>query len=202
MEEAREAEEGEATNEAETSTATNAQQVEDTSEKNGEEAKVQDAEQNVPSSDELLLKVQSDLKEANERHLRLNAEFENFKKRTAKETQDRLKYYYTDLVKELLPSIDNLERAIEHSQKENASIDAMLEGIQMVHKGFIEGLEKFGITPIEAANKVFDPTLHQAVGIVESDEVPENHVMDVYQKGYQLHERVVRPAMVRVSKKS
>ena len=159
-------------------------------------------EQPAKATTELVSKLQNDLQESNDRYLRLNAEFENFKKRAAKENQDRFKYYYTDLVKELLPSIDNLERAIEHSQKENASVDAMLEGIQMVHKGCIEGLEKFGITQIEAENKVFDPTLHQAIGVVESEEVPENHVIDVFQKGYLLHERVIRPAMVRVSKKS
>ena len=123
-------------------------------------------------------------------------------KRNAKESSDRLKFYNTELIKELLPAIDNLERAIEHSQKDNNNGESLLEGIQMVNKSIQEALEKFGVTRIEAVNKVFDPTLHQAVGVVESEEVPENNVVDVFQAGYLLHERVIRPSMVRVSKKS
>ncbi|MBF0286921.1 MAG: nucleotide exchange factor GrpE [SAR324 cluster bacterium] len=155
-----------------------------------------------PSSEEKLEQAQAQIKGLQDRILRLNAEFENYKKRMAKENVDKFKYYHTELVKELLPALDSLEHAIEHGKKENATVEAMLEGIQMVYKLNQEALEKFSITTIEAVGKEFDPSFHQAIGTVDSDTVPPNHVVDEFQAGYLLHDRVIRPAMVRVAKKT
>ncbi len=154
-----------------------------------------------PTPEEKLEQAQAQIKKLQDRVLRLNAEFENYKKRMAKENADRFKYYHTELVKELLPALDSLEHAIDHGQKENATVEAMLEGIQMVYKLNQEALEKFSITRIEAVGKEFDPSVHQAIGTVESDTIPANHVVDEFQVGYLLHDRVIRPTMVRVAKK-
>ena len=140
-------------------------------------------------------------KDLQDRLLRLNAELENYKKRMAKENAEKFKYYHTGLIKELLPALDSMERALEHGQKENATIEAILEGIEMVYKLNQEALEKFSVSKVKAIGEPFDPTVHQAVGTVESDTIPEDHVVDQFQVGYLLHDRVIRPAMVRVSKK-
>lgn len=154
-----------------------------------------------PTVEEQLDVAKQQVKDWQDRYLRLNAEFENYKKRMAKENTEKLKYYHIGLIKELLPALDSMEQAIEHGQKENATIAAMLEGIEMVYKLNQEALEKFSVSKVKAIGEPFDPTVHQAVGTVASDTIPEDHVVDQFQVGYLLHDRVIRPAMVRVSKK-
>ena len=136
-----------------------------------------------------------------DRYLRLNAEFDNYKKRMMRENSDRLKYFNMELIKELLPSVDNLERAISHAGDENSDLENMIEGLQMVYKGMQEAFGKFGVSEIESIGKEFDPNCHQAVGMIESQKVPENHVAEECLKGYYLHDRIIRPTMVRVSGK-
>ena len=106
------------------------------------------------------------------------------------------------LLKELLPVLDNLGRALEHGKKEDAKLDVLLEGIQMVYKMFYEAFEKFGVSRVKSAGEMFNPNVHQAIGTTESESVPENHIVDEFQMGYLLHDRIIRPAMVRISKKS
>ena len=154
-----------------------------------------------PTLEEQLEQSEKQIVDLQDRLLRMNAEFENYKKRMAKENMEKFKYYHMGLIKELLPALDSLEQAIEHGQKENAAVEAILEGIQMVYKLNQEALEKFSVSKIQAVGEPFDPAFHQAVGTVESETVPEDHVADQFQVGYLLHDRVVRPAMVRVSKK-
>ena len=137
-----------------------------------------------------------------ERFLRVNAEFENYKKRMIRESSDRLKYFHLDLIKELLPSLDNLERAISHAKSGNNNVDSMIEGLEMVNKMTHEVFEKFGVSRVNTVGEVFDPNFHQAVGVVESGSVPENHIVEECLGGYLLHDRIIRPAMVRVSGKS
>ena len=137
-----------------------------------------------------------------DRFLRVNAEFENYKKRMIRESSDRLKYFHLDLIKELLPSLDNLERAISHAKSENNDVDSMIEGLEMVNKMTHEVFEKFGVSRVDTIGEVFDPNFHQAVGVVESDSVPENHIVEECLGGYLLHDRIIRPAMVRVSGKN
>ena len=133
--------------------------------------------------------------------LRQHAEMDNFRKRMAREQADRLKYNHMELIRELLPAIDSLERALNHSQQQEDASGSIIEGIEMVNRMMQESLNKFGVSRIEPQGEPFDPNCHQAVGMVLTDEVPENHVLDVFQVGYYLHDRVVRPAMVRVAEK-
>ena len=163
-----------------------------------EETEVSDRE---PTFEERAADAESKYKEMQDRYLRLNAEFDNYKKRMMRENSDRLKYFNMELIKELLPSVDNLERAISHAGDENSDLENMIEGLQMVYKGMQEAFGKFGVSEIESIGKEFDPNCHQAVGMIESQEVPENHVAEECLKGYYLHDRIIRPTMVRVSGK-
>jgi molecular chaperone GrpE len=163
-----------------------------------EETEVSDKEQTV---EERVADAESKYKEMQDRYLRLNAEFDNYKKRMMRENSDRLKYFNMELIKELLPSVDNLERAISHAGDENSDLENMIEGLQMVYKGMQDAFGKFGVSEIESIGKEFDPNCHQAVGMIESQEVPENHVAEECLKGYYLHDRIIRPTMVRVSGK-
>ena len=163
-----------------------------------EETEVSDRE---PTVEEKAADAESKYKDMQDRYLRLNAEFDNYKKRMMRENSDRLKYFNMELIKELLPSVDNLERAISHAGDENSDLENMIEGLQMVYKGMQEAFGKFGVSAIESIGKEFDPNCHQAVGMIESQEVPENHVAEECLKGYYLHDRIIRPTMVRVSGK-
>ena len=151
---------------------------------------------------DLLEKERSHARNMEERFLRVNAEFENYKKRIVRENSERFKYFNLDLIKELLPSLDNLERAITHAKSENKDFDSMIEGLEMVNKMTHEVFEKFGVSRLNTVGEVFDPNIHQAVGVVQSDSVPENHVVEECLGGYLLHDRIIRPAMVRVSGKN
>ena len=140
--------------------------------------------------------------ESEKRHdqmLRTIAEFDNSRKRAEREKEESLKYALESFVKELIPTIDSIERAIQ-STKESQDVDALAEGVEMIYKGLLSTLEKRGVTPIEAVNEPFDPMQHEAIMHVESEDVPENNVIEEWQKGYMLHNRVIRPSMVSVSK--
>ncbi len=159
-------------------------------------------DQSEPTQEKLLEKERSRAHKMEDRYLRVNAEFENYKKRMIRESSDRLKFFNLDLIKELLPSLDNLERAISHAKIDNTDVESMIEGLEMVNKMTHEVFEKFGVSRVNTVGEVFDPNIHQAVGVVESDSVPENHVVEECLGGYLLHDRIIRPAMVRVSGKS
>ncbi|MBA4392087.1 MAG: nucleotide exchange factor GrpE [Desulfobacca sp.] len=149
-------------------------------------------------------KLQEKEKEAKEhydRYLRLSAELENFKKRAEKEKGETYKFANENLVKDLLPVLDNLERALEHG-REPANHKALLEGVEMTHKGFGAVLEKYGITLVDAMGEQFDPNHHEAVMVQEDAQSPAGVVISQLQKGYRLHNRLIRPAMVVVSKKT
>ena len=154
------------------------------------------------TEEELFEKERSHARNMEERFLRVNAEFENYKKRIVRENSERFKYFNLDLIKELLPSLDNLERAITHAKSENKDFDSMIEGLEMVNKMTHEVFEKFGVSRVDTIGEIFDPNFHQAVGVVESDSVPENHIVEECLGGYLLHDRIIRPAMVRVSGKN
>jgi len=160
-----------------------------------------DPEVNEETEGDLLEKERSHARSMEERFLRVNAEFENYKKRILRENSERFKYFNLDLIKELLPSLDNLERAITHAKSENKDFESMIEGLEMVNKMTHEVFEKFGVSRVNTVGEVFDPNIHQAVGVVQSDSVPENHIVEECLGGYLLHDRIIRPAMVRVSGK-
>ena len=173
-----------------------------TDEKISADAKDQQEPESEPTQEELLEKERSRAHKMEDSYLRVNAEFENYKKRMIRESSDRLKFFNLDLIKELLPSLDNLERAISHAKIDNTDVESMIEGLEMVNKMTHEVFEKFGVSRVNTIGEVFDPNIHQAVGVVESDSFPENHVVEECLGGYLLHDRIIRPAMVRVSGKS
>ena len=154
------------------------------------------------SDGEQLEKERARAQNMEERYLRVNAEFENYKKRMIRDSADRFKFFNLDLIKELLPSLDNLERAINHAKNDNTDVEGMIVGLEMVNKMTHEVFEKFGVSRVNTIGEVFDPNVHQAVGVVESDSVPDNQVVEECLGGYLLHGRIIRPAMVRVSGKS
>ncbi|HLG21355.1 MAG TPA: nucleotide exchange factor GrpE, partial [Candidatus Manganitrophaceae bacterium] len=142
-------------------------------------------------------------REAYDRYLRTLADFENYKKRAQKEKLEQAQFANEKLIKELLPVVDNLERALSHA-KETNDFDKMVEGLELIYKQILSGLGKFGVTPIESLNRPFDPLLHQSIGQVESEEgssAEEDRVVSETQKGYFLNDRVLRPSLVVVSKK-
>jgi molecular chaperone GrpE len=142
--------------------------------------------------------------ELEDRHLRLQAEFENFRRRGLKERQEAHNFGHQNLVKDLLPSVDNLERAIAASSEGSGGEDlqALLQGIELVQREFLGVLGKHGVTKIEADRKPFDPAVHEAMSQVVDDSVPEGTVVAVLEEGYQLKNRMLRPSRVIVSKKS
>jgi molecular chaperone GrpE len=130
--------------------------------------------------------------------LRLQAEFDNYRKRTQKEKAELVKYATEGLVEQLLPVLDNFERAADAAQA-NPDIAAFSQGVDMIFRQLLTALNKEGLKAIEALGQPFDPNLHEAVLRVESEEHPENTVIEELQKGYYLKEKVLRPCMVKVS---
>ena len=132
-----------------------------------------------------------------DRAARLQAEFDNFRKRNAKEQQEYREYALAEALKTLLPILDSLDRAVKTRA---ASLEDFQSGIELIDKQFHDALAKLGVQPIPTEGAAFDPTLHQAVQMVDSDEAEDNHVLDELQRGYKLKERLLRPAMVRVAR--
>jgi molecular chaperone GrpE len=135
-----------------------------------------------------------------ERLLRVSADFENFKKRSFRETDDFRKYANELLLLELLTVVDNLERAIQSTSSENNEAGCVIEGVEMTLKALLKIFERFSVKLIEAVGKPFDPNFHQAMMQESSDLYPENTIISEFQKGYMLHDRLLRPSMVVVSK--
>ncbi len=152
------------------------------------------------STEEKLAKAEEELEACNDKVLRLAAELENFKKRMQREKEEHMKYALEAFARELLPFLDNLERAVE-SARETKDIDKLLEGLDLTLSGYFKTLEKFGLKVFAAEGKRFDPNFHEALSTEVSHDVEENTVVKELLKGYTLHERVLRPAMVVVSKK-
>lgn len=138
-------------------------------------------------------------KEIYDRFLRQAAELENFKKRVAREKAEAIRYANEGLVRDLLPILDNLERAVEHA-KGGGNGKPLLEGIEMVLRGFLEVLSKYGVTQISAIGEMFDPEKHEAIAQVESEEHRPNVVVEEHHKGYYLLDRLLRPSLVSVAK--
>jgi molecular chaperone GrpE len=147
----------------------------------------------VPKKDE-------ELRSLNDKYLRICADFENYKKRSMKEQMESAKYANERILKELLPVIDNLERAILHS-KETSDLKGLVEGVELTCKQFLDSLGRFGVKVVQSVGEPFDPSRHQALGQVETDKHDENIVIDELQKGYLLEDRMLRPALVNISRK-
>ena len=146
-----------------------------------------------------LEEVRQKLQESEEKVLRLAAEFENTKKRLQRERETSLKYAEENVLKELLPGIDNIERAMEQGQDSN-SMESLLEGVELTRKGLSATLEKFGVKAIKSVGEPFDPNIHEAVAMEETEEMEPNRVLKEFQKGYLYKDRLLRAAKVIVSK--
>ena len=134
-----------------------------------------------------------------DKYLRLAAEFENYKRRAQRDQSDSIRFGNESLLKNLLPIIDNLERAIQCA-KDAGTSGPLLEGVELTHKQFLETVGKVGVRQVSTTGHSFDPAIHQAVTQVESENVEPNTVIEEFQKGYLLHDRILRPAMVSVAK--
>jgi molecular chaperone GrpE len=142
---------------------------------------------------------EEEAKETYDRLLRVSAEFENYKKRSAREMEEFKKYANQSLLKEMLSVVDNLELAITSSQDGKTADKTLIEGLNLTLNEILRVFEKFNVTPIEAKGKTFDPAYHEAVMREETDDYPENTVISEFQKGYLIHDRLLRPAMVVVA---
>lgn len=139
-----------------------------------------------------------ELKSLNDRYLRLAAEFDNYKRLAQRDQRDQIRFGNEHLLKELLPVVDNLERAIK-AAKDGPSTDGLVQGVELTLKQLQSVLGKFGVQSIPTMGQPFDPSGHQAVATVPSTKIPDKHVVEEFQRGYRLHDRVLRPAMVTVS---
>lgn len=174
--------------------------------KNGkaeEERQALDLEHELPPAEDReseesqeLTRVKQERDALLDRLARLQAEFDNARKRNAKEQQDFREYALADALKSLLPIVDSFDRALEtgHSGTDFA------KGIELINRQFHDALSKLGLQPIEATGQTFDPNLHQAVQMVDTEEHEDHEVIDELQRGYKLKERLLRPAMVRVAR--
>ncbi|MEF1220687.1 nucleotide exchange factor GrpE, partial [Photobacterium damselae] len=147
-----------------------------------------------------LLASEAKANEAKDSALRAMAESENVRRRAEQEIDKARKFALNKFSEELLPVIDNLERAIEMADKSDEAIKPMLEGVELTLKTMTDTVAKFGLTQINPMGEAFNPEFHQAMSIQESADHAPNSVMFVMQKGYELNGRVIRPAMVMVSK--
>jgi molecular chaperone GrpE len=142
---------------------------------------------------------EKEIKEHHDRLLRLAADFENYKKRAAKEKEDWTKFANEDVIRAILPFIDNLERAVNHAQKV-ADTGVLIEGVRLTIQQILQTLNKFGLSSFQSVGKPFDPTVHEAMLVVKTDQHEPNQVVEEFQKGYFLNDRLLRPATVSVSK--
>jgi molecular chaperone GrpE len=130
---------------------------------------------------------------------RLQAEFDNARKRAAREQQDYKDFALADAIKNLLPVVDSFDRALATNVDKT---DDFRAGVELIRKQLQDALEKLGLRPIPSKGEPFDPRLHEAIEMVDTDAVPDHHVVDELQRGYKLKDRLLRPAMVRVARNS
>lgn len=150
---------------------------------------------------ERLADAEAATQQAKNDYLRVQAEMQNLRRRTEQDIEKAHKYGLERFSNELLPVMDNLERGLESaSGSEDATVQAIYDGVELTLKSFIDCFKRFNIEPIDPLGEPFDPQLHQAMSMQENPEVEPNTVIAVMQKGYTLHGRVIRPAMVMVSK--
>lgn len=163
-----------------------------------------EAHKQVSLPEEEYLKLKEEAAKAEEyrdKSLRLQADFENIRKRLQREKEEFLKFANEGLILELLNILDDLERAVNLTEARHQDLPSFLKGVEMILAHLYEMLKKNGVKSIEAKGKLFDPHLHEALTQVEDKEQPENTVIEELQKGYLLNDRVIRTAKVKVSKK-
>ncbi|MBY7790456.1 nucleotide exchange factor GrpE [Vibrio fluvialis] len=167
---------------------------------NQDAEELDEKEAKIAQLEAALLTSEERVKENQDAVLRARAEVENMRRRSEQEIDKARKYALSRFVEELLPVLDNLERAIQAADGENEIVKPILEGVELTHKTFVDAVAKFGLKEINPEGEAFNPEFHQAMSIQESPDHQSNTVMFVMQKGYELNGRVVRPAMVMVAK--
>ena len=175
------------------------QQEQETATPDGVELEVETPEAEIDRLRGELTQALTDIKTHQEQYLRTLADMENLRKRTQRDKEELAKFANENILREILPVIDNLERAVEHAEQTESN-DGLFEGVQMTLTQFSQLLSKFGVEPVDAVGQLFDPAYHQAMGQLESDEHPVNTVIQQMQKGYQLNDRLLRPAFVMLAK--
>lgn len=138
--------------------------------------------------------LEKELGETKEQLLRVTAEYANFRKRSEKEKQDSYVFAKSDTIKELLPVIDNLERALQSEQQD---FDGLKKGVEMTFESLMSTLKKLGIEVYGESGDIFDPNLHNAVMHIEDENLKDGEIVDIFQKGYKIGDRIIRPAMVK-----
>ena len=167
------------------------------------ETEAKEIEEPEPHEKELIKELEAtkkQLEDEKDRVLRLNAEFDNFRKRTLKEREEFIKYANEKLILELIDVCESLERGLENA-KNTDNKDKLIEGMELIYKQFKNVLEKNGLTPIKALGEKFDPYKHEAMMQTLTDECEENTILEEFTRGYMLNNRVIRYSKVRVSKK-
>jgi molecular chaperone GrpE len=154
-------------------------------------------EERISQLEEQLAAKTAECRENWDKFLRERADLENYRKRANREKEELLNYGTKSLIEEILPVVDNLERALSHASENG--LTGLMEGVQMTHSMLITALKKFGVAPIETTGAVFDPSFHQAMTQIPTDQQPPNTVVDEFQRGYMLKDRLLRPAMVSVA---
>ncbi|KPB05160.1 nucleotide exchange factor GrpE [Bacillus sp. CHD6a] len=154
-------------------------------------------EEVVSAEQQKISELEAKLEESENRLLRLQADFDNYRRRVRLDQDAAQKYRAQNLVTDILPALDNFERALK-VESEDEKIKTFLQGMEMVHRQLVEALKSEGLESIEAVGQSFDPHLHQAVMQVEEGEAESNTVLEEFQKGYKLKDRIIRPSMVKV----
>ncbi len=154
-------------------------------------------EERISQLEQQLTAKEAECRENWDRFVRERADLENYRKRANREKEELLNYGIKSLVEEILPVVDNLERALSHASEEGVA--ALVEGVQMTHGMLITALKKFGVTPIDTTGATFDPAFHQAMTQIPTDEHPPNTVVEEFLKGYMIRDRLLRPSMVAVA---
>jgi molecular chaperone GrpE len=161
----------------------------------------QDLPQTIPAEQQEIESLKKERDDLFDRLLRKQAEFENFRKRMDREKTEYIQFASADLMKELLNALDSFDLAIRNAAAEGKAAENMLRGFELIYKQLQDTLARFGLKPLEAKGKKFDPNFHQAVSTKPSKDTEENTVIDEMRKGYTLNGRLLRPAMVSVSVK-
>lgn len=158
------------------------------------------AESGEAELNERIEALQNELMTAKEDALRAQADAQNTRRRAEQDVEKAHKFGQEKIVNDLLPVVDNLERAIAAASGDDEAVKPILEGVELTLKSFVDALKRHNVEVVDPAGEPFDPQSHQAVSAIDNNDVEPNTVLDVFQKGYTLHGRLVRPAMVVVSK--
>lgn len=176
----------------------NTDETTDASQDNLQEDDSQETTEDVDPKDEEIQQLKQDVQENEEKYLRLYAEFENYKRRIQKENQTMKAYKAQDVLNDILPTIDNIERALQ-IEGENEQFQSLKKGVEMIHESLINALKENGLELIETEGHQFDPNVHQAIVQDDNPDFESGEITQELQKGYKLKERVLRPSMVKVN---